>query len=89
MVTEDGVHGVIQRVQRVTNRGRALLIDVQLKADSGLLLTVTGPLYAEQAAPPGALAVPFGREHLSPTAAWAQLQALGGVEALGAELVSD
>ncbi|MBK7758181.1 MAG: hypothetical protein IPI35_17650 [Deltaproteobacteria bacterium] len=76
VVTEDGVHGVIQRVQRVTNRGRALLIDVQLKADSGLLLTVTGPLYAEQAAPPGALAVPFGREHLSPAAAWSQLQAL-------------
>ena len=44
VVTEDGVHGVIQRVQRVTNRGRALLIDVQLQADSGLLLTVTGPL---------------------------------------------
>lgn len=76
VVTEDGVHGVIQRVQRVTNRGRALLIDVQLKADSGLILTVTGPLYAEQAAPPGALAVPFGREHLSPAAAWSQLQAL-------------
>ncbi|MBK9648477.1 MAG: hypothetical protein IPO67_25550 [Deltaproteobacteria bacterium] len=76
VVTEDGVHGVIQRVQRVTNRGRALLIDVQLQADSGLLLTVTGPLYAEQTAPPGALAVPFGREHLSPAAAWSQLQAL-------------
>ena len=76
VVTEDGVHGVIQRVQRVTNRGRAQLIDVQLRADSGLLLTVTGPLFAEQSAPPSALAVPFGREHLSPTAAWSQLQAL-------------
>ena len=38
VVTEDGLHGVIQRVQRVTNRGGALLIDKQLKADSGLLL---------------------------------------------------